>query len=257
MIHIVLTSIHFGGLVWKHSAILDFPLTWHQSVDLLIDKNHTIWASQHSARILRILSDDWYIKRYLQHGFSIKIIKRIHIKSNQYCDATKAPTVQLSVKPTMQLKLNTEQDKCRQTSDKWPLCKSLLLKRRRETDRKKKKRFYMLFKVCTLSGSPWLALRRALGVPSGHQERGKERVELHAEWIGLHPKLPWTREQCVITILGAEECVKRSKVAQSLAGPDMHRRAKVKALARLEPDWILSSSCSIYAQDVKRPLKYQ
>lgn len=45
------------------------------------------------------------------------------------------------------------------------------------------------------------------------KERGEERDEMHAEWIAVHPKSPRTREQCAITILRAEECVKRSKVA--------------------------------------------
>lgn len=118
----------------------------------------------------------------------------------------------------------------------------------------------MLFKVYTLSGSPWLTLPMS---PWGSQraqrrseKKKKKRDQLHTECIALHPKLPWTTEQCAITILRAEECVKRGKVAWSLVGPDMHKRAKVMAPPRLEQDWILSSSHSIYAEDSKRPFKY-
>lgn len=60
--------------------------------------------------------------------------------------------------------------------------------------------------------------------------------------------IPGMEASVWLTILKTEACDKKG--AQSLVGPDVHKRSKVKAPSRLKQDWILSSS--IYEEQVTK-----
>ncbi|CAB1444647.1 unnamed protein product, partial [Pleuronectes platessa] len=78
--------------------------------------------------------------------------------------------------------------------------------REKQIDREKEKAFECLSKSAP---SPALHYRPLLNPPGfrvGTKEEGKKEMNFKAEWTALHPNY---REQCVITILRAEECVER------------------------------------------------